>query len=493
MGSHLVGARRKETVAPLTNYLAGRFQQDYKQGKTVIGGMVTAVNRKLEDAHLNFLHQQAYSAGVDLLHNFKDRKYFLFMNGIVSYVKGDTMAISHTQTSSVRYFQRPDARHVSVDNERKSLSGTGGTIKFGKNSGNIIFETGGTWRSPQLELNDAGFLRSSDQINQWSWGQYRKLQPFGIFRVLRVNGNQYLHWDLGGVQTYKALNFNTHTQFKNFWSFSMGSTLEGNSVSNADLRGGPSITYPGGINYWFYAGTDNRKKLRVDFNQFNYIGNMDYSTVREYYLNFSYRPFNALNISLSPGVSFNQHNLQYVTTASYMDEPRYISAKIDQKTYNIQFRFTYNLNPNLSLEYWGQPFISKGAYSQFKNITAPDAGKYDDRFQIYDPDQISYNPGSKNYWIDEDRNGTAEYQFQNPDFNFVQFQSNLVVRWEYIPGSTLFLVWTQGRSGEIPANKRQYVEDLTNGLFKIIPHNIFLIKYTYRFVLYSIASISSKK
>ncbi len=479
----LEGGRRKETVEPLTNYLVGRFQQDYKEGKTVLGGMVTAVNRKIAEPQLDFLHKQAYSAGVDLTHNFKNRKYFIFVNGIISHVSGDTAAIRQTQTSSVHYFQRPTAGHVAVDPDRESLTGTGGTIKFGKSSGTIVFETGGTWRSPQLELNDAGFLLSSDQINQWSWAQYRKLQPFSIFRGLRLNVNQYLHWDFGGVNTYKAINYNIHTQFKNYWSFGTGATIEGSNVSNADLRGGPAITYPGGFNYWFYLGTDNRKKLRIDLEQSNSHGNHNYSSYREFSLNFSYRPINALNFSISPSVRFNNHDLQYVTTITQAGNLRYIAGKISQETYNVQLRFTYNVNPNLSIEYWGQPFISKGAYNQFKDISSPGAGNYNDRFRTFSGNEISYDPASASYRVDEGDSGTINYQFQNPNFNFVQFQSNLVARWEYIPGSTVFLVWTQSRSGDIAGNPSNQVGNLTGDLFEITPHNIFLIKYTYRFVL----------
>jgi len=233
-----LGVRRKEVVEPFTNYFVGRVQQDINEGNTIIGGMFTATNRSIDDDQLNFLHKEAYTGGIDFKHQWKERKYSLELNGIYSQVKGSQEAILGTQTARERYFQRPDASHLSVDSTRTSLRGTGGTLKFAKNSGKLIFQTGATYRSPGLELNDLGFLISSDQVNQWSWAQYRILKPFSIFRSLRVNGNQYLHWDLGGTNTYRAINFNVHANFKNNWGFGSGSTLQGESISNANLRGG---------------------------------------------------------------------------------------------------------------------------------------------------------------------------------------------------------------------------------------------------------------
>ena len=201
----LNGQRRKVAVEPLTNFLVGRFQQDVNKGKTIFGGMITAVNRDIDEPELAFLHKKAYSGGFDITHYFKERKFYVAGNLSMSYVGGTTEAILKTQTVSERFFQRPDADYLSVDSSRTSLTGTSGTLKFGKTSGNIIMQTGVTWRSPALALNDAGFLRSSDLFHQWAWAQYRKLQPFSIFRWLRINGNEYLSFDFGGAQHLQSL------------------------------------------------------------------------------------------------------------------------------------------------------------------------------------------------------------------------------------------------------------------------------------------------
>lgn len=172
--------------------------------------------------------------------------------------------------------------------------------------------------------------------------------------------------------------------------------------------------------------------------------------------------------------------MQYVTSVDYGSEVRYITGKINQNTYSLSLRINYVINPNLTIQYWGQPFISKGEYSDFKRIIDPDGSSFVDRFQQFNSNEISYDSQLEEYLIDENSDNSTDYSFGKPDFNFVQFRSNLVVRWEYIPGSTLFLVWTQGRTNGIATDQERSFQDLTSNLFGVKPHNIFLIKYTYR-------------
>ncbi|HEX5167937.1 MAG TPA: DUF5916 domain-containing protein, partial [Cyclobacteriaceae bacterium] len=371
-----LGERRSETVEPKTNYLVGRIQQDINKGNTIVGAMFTATNRKIEDEHLEVLHSDAYSGGIDFLHNWNNRKYYVRFNAIASHVRGTTDAIANTQRANEHLFQRPTAHYVSVDSSRTSLTGTGGTLAIGKNSGNLIFQSGVTWRSPEVELNDVGFLISADLINQWSWAQYRILKPFSIFRTLRINGNEWLNFDFGGTNTRRSINFNAHAQFKNFWFGGVGSTLTGRRISNADLRGGPAITYPGGFEYWYYFESDNRKKLRMNFEQWQFHGFENIEVSYNYWLNFVYNPTNAFNISVAPSYNVNHNQQQYVTTADYNKEDRYITAAIDQTTYSMSLRLSYVITPDLTIEYWGQPYISSGEYRDFKRITQADAPEY---------------------------------------------------------------------------------------------------------------------
>jgi hypothetical protein len=477
-----LGNRRKVTVEPLTNYVVGRAQQDFDKGKTIIGAIVTATNRRIEEGHLDFLHRAAYTGGLDFVHNWKDRKYYYSGNFIFSEVQGSKTAMLETQQAQQRYFQRPTAKHVSVDTNRTSLEGTGGTFKLGKSGGsNFRFEGGFTWRSPGLSLNDIGFLRSADQINQWLWVGYQVTKPFSIYRNFFVNINQYRNWDFGGVNTYNGLNFNFRTQFKNYWWIGSGISPDFASISNADLRGGPALQYPGGLGHWYFVESDNRKKLQISFEHSNYWGNQQFSREQDISFSVSYRPVKALQISLNPTYGLNHKLLQYITTADQGSDKRYIVGELDQKTLSMSIRLNYIIKPNLSIQYYGQPFASTGKYHHLKQITESKAAVLENRYHTFADNEIQFNNADNQYQIHEKGTNANPYTVDNPNFDFVQFRSNLVGRWEYIPGSTLFVVWSQGRTGN-PAIDNFTVNTVSRNLFDIQAHNIFLIKYTYRFV-----------
>ncbi|MGK7389113.1 MAG: DUF5916 domain-containing protein [Candidatus Cyclobacteriaceae bacterium M2_1C_046] len=454
-----LGFKREVGIEPLTNYFVARAQQDINDGETIIGGMITATNRNNSDPGMEMLHSSAYTGGIDFTHYWKERKYYVKTNIAVSQVNGTEEAITQTQLSPERFFQRPDNKHTEFDPTRTSLTGTGGSAVIGKSAGEFIYDIGFTWSSPQLELNDIGFMTQTDNMVQWVWVQYRKLNPFSIFRSMRTGGVQYSGWDFGGVNNTKGVELYLNSELKNFWNFHTGINVEGNNRSNADLRGGPAISYPGSYNQWIFLGTDNRKKLRFGVNGWINAGFDNHKLSEGLNLNITYRPTDALNISLNPSISNYRHDLQYVTTLNN----EYIVGRINQTTYNMSLRMTYMLTPDLSIQYWGQPFASAGGFSEFKRIADPDAEDYNDRFENLSDSEVS------NYGL-------------NPDFNFTQFRSNAVMRWEYIPGSTFFLVWTQNRT-EFPSPEDHSFGHLYDGLFDKKPHNIFLLKFTYRFLL----------
>lgn len=474
------GVRRKEEVEPFTNYFVGRVQKDINKGNTIIGGMFTATNRKIENKEIDFLPKSAYSGGVDFTQYWKDKTYFLKLKAVVSHITGDSVAITNIQCSSVHYFQRPDANYIKVDSSRTSLTGQGGTIEFGKvGNGHINLVTWVTWRSPGLELNDVGYLRSGDEVFQVFWMQYRIWEPFSIFREMQINLNQWTGWDFGGRRTFGGGNINMNMDFKNHWSLSYGGNLNGSYLSKSFLRGGPSMKKPPDWNVWVWLGTDSRKKFRFSFNYSITKNFDDAGTFNWYSTRISFRPNNSILISAGPFYNDITPTMQYVTTVDYNNEKRYIISCMHQSTFGLSMRLEYYITPDLSVQYYGQPFISAGNYTEFKRVTDPKTKKYNDRFHLYSDNEITYNSENNTYDIDENHDGSIDYYFDDPNFNFMQFRSNFVVRWEYIPGSTAYFVWSQGRTGSNPEGDFAFKNDLQN-LFDIHPHNIFLIKISYR-------------
>jgi hypothetical protein len=477
------GETRSETVEPLTNYLIGTLKKDMNEGNTVISGMVTSTNRKLDNLTINDLHSGAYTAGVDFTQLFKDKSYMLMIKTYVSQVVGSPTAITQTQMSSARYYQRPDVTHVHLDTTRTSLSGNGGTLFFGK-LGNSPLSWGGflSWKTPGVELNDVGYMRSADNILPIFFASYRFTKPFGIFRSISLNTDQWTSFDFGlNYQGYGG-DFSVNTSFKNLWNAGLGFNWNTESLETSLLRGGPAFITPAAIRYFGFLGTDTRKKLSFKVTGSGSRESKGHGESAQVVLAVNYKPINALSISLAPNFSTSFSNLQYIQETSYGEEPRYIFGYINQKVLGLSVRFDLTLSPTLTIQYWGQPFMASGLFSKLKFVTDPVAGQYGDRFQDYTADQLSCYQADGYCDVDENLDKIVDYTVEYPDFNMKEFKSNLVVRWEYRPGSALYLVWSQGRSGYDAYGDFSFGRDFRS-LTDIKPRDILLVKFSYRFGL----------
>ena len=477
------GNRREESVEPLTNYFVSRVQKDFNKGETVLGGIFTAVNRNIENPALDYLHSSAYTGGLDFKHNWKERIWYVAANGSFSNVVGSETAILGTQTSSARYYQRPDADHLSVDSGLTNLSGYGASFRLGRRGKEKLqFETSASLRSPGLEFNDIGYMRYSDIIHHGTWAAYYIREPFSIFRNFYLNTNYWIHWNFEGKLLSMNANMNFNSQFKNKWRINGSFTRGSESTSITMLRGGPSFLEPGELSANVNVSSDRSKKISLYIGNYHNFGDEKSSFYHEYWAGLTIRPMNSLSISIDPSYGIYNNNLQYIETTDMNDDPRYIFAEIDQTTLNFTFRLDYTITPELTIQYYGQPFVSAGKYIGLKRITEPHADSYQDRYHTFTSEEISFNSDDDLYNIDENQDGTVDYSISNPDFNFSQFRSNLVVRWEYLPGSTVYFVWSQGRTGYDSNGNFSYRDDMKN-LFDVYPHNVFLIKLSYWFSL----------
>jgi hypothetical protein len=476
------GSKRKETVEPLTNYFLGRVQKDFNKGETVVGGIFTAVNRDIDTSLFDYLHKSAYTAGIDFQRNWKERTWYVAGNAEFSNVKGKPEAIINTQKSSARYFQRPDSKYHSVDSTLTSLAGYGGTVKLGKSSEKRLqFETSMTLRSPGLEFNDIGYMRYSDVIHQGIWVGYNIRNPFAIFNRFNLNGNHWMYWNFSGDFLSSNANVNFWSEFKNRWQFNGQFNRRSENISTDLLRGGPSFIQPGSQNFSLYLSTDQSKKISFGLGNFHASGDSKSNLSHDYWASMNVRPSNSILFSIEPEYSIQNQALQFVNIMG-TDDPVYFFGELNQETMAVTFRVNYTLNPELSIEYYGQPFVSAGKYTSFKKITDPKADAYDGRYRNYEPDEISYNPDLNNYSIDENKDNIEDFAIDNPDFNFRQFRSNLVIRWEYLPGSTIYLVWSQGRTSSDSNGLFSYGSDMKS-LFSKTPLNVFLLKFSYWFAL----------
>ncbi len=471
------GIKKDLRVEPLTSYTVGRVQQDFNEGTTVLGGIITSTNRFISDPYLEFQNQNAFTGGVDLLHQWNKKEFYLDAKIIGSTINGSAEAIRNLQLSSARYYQRSDVNYLHYDPTRTQLSGQGGRVKIGKGSKGLWrYSSEFNWRSPGLDLNDIGFMQMADLVSQETEVSYFVNKPVSIFRTYSVAVHQSNNWDYGLNYLYSGLFLTSKFEFLNQWMVSPSVHFRNEGYDNRVLRGGEAMRLPALWEGSLEFHTDMAKKFIISLN-----------ATREAAQNENYRnsfvqatatiiPYNPLKISASVNYSENMDNLQYVDTKILGTDIKYILAHLNQKTLGATFRVDYNITPEISIQYYGSPFASVGKYSKLKEVTNPRATSYSDRFKLLNAQFVD-----NTYQVAE-TNETPAYSVNNPDFTFNQFRSNLVFRWEYRPGSQIFFVWGNERTGwKNDSNSK--VGRAVSDLKDVSPTNIFLIKLSYWFSL----------
>jgi hypothetical protein len=457
------GSNSTFSVQPLTNYTVARLQQDFKQGNTVVGGIFTSTNRDINEPQLKFISRSAYTGGIDLLHQWNDKEFYIDAKIVGSQIKGDVKAIRDLQNSSARYYQRPDLKGHHFDSTLTKLSGYGGRIKIGKGSKGLWrYSTELNWRSPGLDLNDIGFMQMTDMVKQTNSLSYFVNQPVSIFRTYTIAFTQTNNWDFGMHYLSSSENVGFYLEFLNKWAVLTHLNYLSEATDQRILRGGPAMKVPPVFSVHFYARTDYSKRTSFDLTY-----NQSESQNQKYYLiqpGITVMPVDILRFSLTAGYSSNIDKLQYVDTKSSNNENKYILAKLRQKTLQATFKIDCIISPEISIQYYGSPFKSLVKYSEFKKVTNPLSAKYSGRYE-------NLNPVLDNeyYKVYENNNPQTSYTFNDPNKNFYQFRSNLVFRWEYRPGSQLYFVWSNDRTYEFDLMKREF------------PTNIFLVKFNYWF------------
>lgn len=357
----------------------------------------------------------------------------------------------------------------------------------GKIGGNWQFIYLSSWKSPGFEINDIGYMLMADMHMGVGVINYNIYKPFSVFRSMSFGTNLIHLMDFGGHTNAVAVSQSWTANYQNQWRTFLSGQLTSPETDNHLLRGGPAMKMPGQLYLSASIDSDWRKKLsgEVDFSVTRTFN--DVMTSYELSFELEYRPFNTLTLNIEPGWSRTVNMMQYVTFRHLEglndQSERYIFGSIDQKIYSISIRADFNITPDLTIQYWGQPFFGSGDYSEFKRITDPVAASLDGRYEMLDGGVITYAIKDRKYSIDENLDKSPDYNFSNPDFTVSEFLHNLVVRWEFLPGSTAYLVWSQSRDyntddGRFSLSRQSY--DLFNATKA---HNIFLVKFSYRFGL----------
>jgi Domain of unknown function (DUF5916) len=484
----------KQQVEPLTNYLVGRIKKDLNQGATTIGTGFTSTIRQLNDTIVSDrLRSHAEEAGIDWNHRWAQRQYSWIGSTLFSDVAGSSAVMAATQQSSAHYFQRPDRTNTSdglfdtgYNPSSTSLKGYGFYTRLAKDNGFWLWETAQNWRSPGFETNDLSFLGRADYKwmnanigSNWS-------TPGSWYReVLWLAGAQQ-QFNYDGDKTDAQAQVYYENMFLNYWKIRSFAIYHPTVLDDRLTRGGPVVMRTGYKFGMVELSSDARRPAVADFTvQVSRGVNSDTHTLI-LQPGLAIKPSTNVFISLAPSFAADEDPAQYVetvpdaTAASFYGN-RYVFGFIKTRTLSLDTRVNWTFNPNLTLQLFAQPFIASGAYLSFNEFAAPRTW----RKLTYGRDvgTITRTPAtattSAQYTVDPDGTGPAPpFTFADPDFTFRSLIGNAVVRWEYRPGSTVFFVWTQSRTGFDPNGNFDFGAQKT-AIFRDRPTNVFQVKVNY--------------
>ena len=476
----IAGVTSETEVEPFTYYGVVRTQKEFPRRQQGLGFMGNWAIRNFETQEMrDALNSQSYMAGVDGW-IFLDKKQTYVISGwsVLSHVRGTQQRMLDLQQNPQHYFQRPDADHIGVDSSATSMTGTGTRLWLNKQNGSVIMNAALGYIAPKFDVNDVGFMSRTDVINGhygmgYKWtepNKWRKYQDY-IVALFGV-------YDFQGNRTWSGVFAEGSTEFINNYSTSYRAAYNPQNISNRRTRGGPLMISDPGYELGGYFDTDGSKKL------FYYIEGGMYSQPKPgswnsyLYPGIEWKPVSNFNVSIGPGWERLVEDAQYVGT---YDDPlatstyghRYVFSNLNQTTVSANIRLNCSFTPTASLQIYLQPLVSSGDYTDFKELARPSSYE----FLHYGQNGSTFNDTTGT--ADPDGSGPAPpIDIGNPDFNFRSLRGNAVFRWEYRPGSTLFLVWTQERVDSESYGTLDFNHSM-HTLFDQQPQDVFLAKVTY--------------
>jgi hypothetical protein len=493
-------------VEPQSEFGVVRVQQDLRGGDSQIGGIVTAMRRQLPSSgDFDFLAGSAYSGGLDFEHTWNNRNYAVSGFFGASHIRGDSTALIRVQRASNHYFQRPDAAWVEMDSTATYLTGAEWRLEVEKRGGDHF--TWAVWvgeATPGLEVNDLGFSTNFEKLDAGFRVGYREIQPGRIFRDYRVTFfsfhnwshealNEVLSWSSwGDAHRSGSVSLNWNNTFLNYWGLDVNTRYSPNLYSYTDTRGGPVMASPAQTSVTVRLNSDRRKAFSFDpdleFGQ-DLEGPGKRLSVG---LGMNWRPSTRVELRFDPKYSRSTDGAQYVTSSSAVPyDPtygsRYLFAELDRESVSANTRLNVSFSPTLTLELYAQALLSAGDYLTYKQLGQArsydfrefESGEYgeDDDGVLCTGGDICLGPDGDQH-VDFDGDGRADDSFSDRDFNFRSLIGNTVLRWEYRPGSTIFLVWQHRRNDREDFGDFEFDRDF-GALWGLRSENLFMIKVNY--------------
>jgi hypothetical protein len=476
------GHRFDAEVEPLTYYGVFRGQKEFNTGRQGFGFISTVGARNFSDIRLrDELSSTSFALAFDGW-TFLDSSKTWVINGWTGMTNmwGNKTYMIDLQHGSRHYFQRPDASHVEVDSSATLLQGFGGRLALNKQKGSFYVNSAVGFIDPGFDPSDLGFIWRTDVINGHLVIGYRWQEPNTITRTVNLYASTFRSYDFGKNLIWAGYWTNGYVQFLNYYGVSWWFAYNPESYSNRRTRGGPLTLNPRGYEIGGEVSSDDRKvwvaDVSANFQKYEY--GIDHS--RNLSASLQYKPAANVSLGITPSLNWYNTSAQWVdnisdATATETFGSRYIFADLDQQEISASIRLDWTFTPKLSLQLYLQPLISVGQYTNFKELAQPKSLD----FNIYGEGSSTIARQGGDYLIDPDGAGPApEFTVSDPDFNFKSLRGSAVLRWEYMPGSTIYFVWTQQRTDDSNPGQFKFGRDFGN-LMQSQPDNVFMIKLTY--------------
>lgn len=482
------GSRGEFLVEPRSEYGAMSVARDFREGASQIGVLGTFMQRDLPgDGAFDWLPSSAFSGGVRFNHQWNDRDWAVFGYVSGSHVRGSEEAITRIQRSSIHYFQRPDATRFELDPTATSMTGVDWRLTLAKQNGEHW--TGSIWAAEVtngFEVNDAGFSTRSEVLDGGAAISYREIRPGDHLRSYNLGLRMFHNWshealdDMWSIgswhsaRTNGSYSANANVELLNYWRVGTSVSYRPQQMSRRQTRGGPMMVSPAGWNANLNLNSDRRRTVSAGLG-FNVSDDaIGEGGSKNFFTSMRIQPSDNVVLTFSPRYSTSRSGDQYVTATSVLPYgptygTRYLFADLEQRELSMEARVDWTFTPTLSLQLFAQPLISSGDYLEYKQLSA--AETYD--FLSLDPTSVA---GTQE--VDFDNDGTPDFSFTDRDFNVRSLIGNVVLRWEYRPGSTVFLVWQRRQADFAPVGTFDLGRD-SGALFDAPADDRFIVKVNY--------------
>ena len=416
------------------------MQQNLAGGSAYVRGIGTLTLRDLESPAVEALHAQATAGGLQLHGRFADDLWSATASILGSYVHGSVEALDRTQRAAQHFLQRPDLPAGSYDPTRTSLGGLSTYLGVDRNGPTLGLSASTNLVTTGFEVNDLGYQVRSDRMSTVCSAWLQDLTPHGGVLERRVRLLGLLDTDLAGRTLSWSGNVIADARRESHWG-GLVALAAGQTVRDvAALRGGPALRRDASLGGTLSGHSDERARLWAEAELGGQLAPTESSSAAKASLELHARPRSHIELGLGPSLTFRDESVQWVAEVELpVGEPGWVVGRLRQWTTSLTLRASYAWTPRLSLQLYAEPFLSWGAYAEFRQVADAQNSDPGRRFEALAP---RLEAGV--YQVD--RGGAPAFSFDQPDFAVAELRWNVVLRWEYLPGSTFFLIWSHARS-----------------------------------------------